>query len=137
MHCSAGVGRTGTFIAIDGMMDQINEERRADVFGFVSNLRRQRNFMVQSLVRHSSGPFREKETYSVPFQEQYVFIYKALAEWYLFGDTDIEGERIHEHVKELREPGVIIDHNRPNGDVAVPMETGMKREYDVSPVTYD
>lgn len=31
-----------------------------------------------------------------------MFVYKALAELYLFGDTDVEVERIEEHVKEIR-----------------------------------
>lgn len=37
-------------------------------------------------------------------QEQYVFVYKALAEWFTFGETDIEMDRIHDHVKRLHEP---------------------------------
>lgn len=32
-----------------------------------------------------------------------MFIFKALAEWYLFGETDVEAERIHDHVSSLRE----------------------------------
>ena len=47
---SAGVGRTGTLIVIDAMLNQIRDENIIDVYKFVSKIRRQRNFMVQTEV---------------------------------------------------------------------------------------
>ncbi|XP_033997475.1 receptor-type tyrosine-protein phosphatase beta isoform X13 [Trematomus bernacchii] len=48
VHCSAGVGRTGTFIAIDHLMFQIERENIVDVFGIVYDLRMHRPLMVQT-----------------------------------------------------------------------------------------
>ena len=48
---STGVGRTGTYIAIDNLLDQANKEQRLAVLTTVNKLREQRAHMVQSLVR--------------------------------------------------------------------------------------
>lgn len=45
---SAGVGRTGTFIVIDSMIDMMHMEQRLDVFGFVSRIREQRCQLIQT-----------------------------------------------------------------------------------------
>ncbi|CAL4129724.1 unnamed protein product, partial [Meganyctiphanes norvegica] len=45
VHCSAGVGRTGAFIVIDAMLERIKHERTVDVYGHVTCLRAQRNYM--------------------------------------------------------------------------------------------
>jgi hypothetical protein len=37
-------------------------------------------------------------------QEQYVFIYKALAEWVQFGETDMDVSRVHDHCRHLNQP---------------------------------
>ncbi|XP_043980901.1 receptor-type tyrosine-protein phosphatase eta isoform X2 [Gambusia affinis] len=48
VHCSAGVGRTGTFIAIDRLIFQIERENTVDVYGIVHDLRMHRPLMVQT-----------------------------------------------------------------------------------------
>ncbi|MEQ2180797.1 hypothetical protein GOODEAATRI_005016, partial [Goodea atripinnis] len=82
VHCSAGVGRTGTFIVIDAMLDMMNAERKVDVFGFVTRIRAQRCQMVQT-------------------DMQYVFIFQALLEHYLYGDTELEVTSLECHLAKL------------------------------------
>ncbi|XP_054878869.1 receptor-type tyrosine-protein phosphatase alpha isoform X2 [Poeciliopsis prolifica] len=82
VHCSAGVGRTGTFIVIDAMLDMMTTERKVDVFGFVTRIRAQRSQMVQT-------------------DMQYVFIFQALLEHYLFGDTELEVTSLESHLAKL------------------------------------
>lgn len=49
------MGRTGTFIVIDAMVDMMHAEQKVDVFEFVSRIRSQRPQMVQTDV--SSAPW--------------------------------------------------------------------------------
>ena len=48
---SAGVGRTGTFMALDRLMQHLREHEYADVLGMVSEMRSHRLSMVQTEVR--------------------------------------------------------------------------------------
>ena len=50
VHCSAGVGRTGTFILLDCVMQQMKREGTLSVFKHFKNLRTQRMKMVQTQV---------------------------------------------------------------------------------------
>uniref|UniRef100_A0A673C3U3 Receptor-type tyrosine-protein phosphatase n=1 Tax=Sphaeramia orbicularis TaxID=375764 RepID=A0A673C3U3_9TELE len=82
VHCSAGVGRTGTFIVIDAMIDMMHAEQKVDVFGFVSKIREQRSQLIQT-------------------DMQYSFIYQALLEYYLYGDTELDVSSLEGHLHKL------------------------------------
>ena len=53
VHYSAGVGRTGTFITLDAILERINVEKFINIFEFVTNLRKQRVLIVQTLVSYN------------------------------------------------------------------------------------
>ena len=47
LYSSAGVGRTGAYIVIDAMIERMKHENTVDIYGHVTCLRAQRNYMVQ------------------------------------------------------------------------------------------
>ncbi|XP_068460880.1 receptor-type tyrosine-protein phosphatase S-like isoform X4 [Clinocottus analis] len=87
-HCSAGVGRTGCFIVIDGMLERIRHERTVDIYGHVTLMRSQRNYMVQT-------------------EDQYSFIHEALLEAVACGNTEVAARSLHSYMQKLSkvEPG--------------------------------
>ncbi|MCI4379489.1 hypothetical protein PGIGA_G00228910 [Pangasianodon gigas] len=52
VHCSAGVGRTGVFIALDHLIQHIRDHDFVDVYGLVAELRSERMCMVQNLAQY-------------------------------------------------------------------------------------
>ncbi|XP_061768698.1 receptor-type tyrosine-protein phosphatase delta isoform X24 [Nerophis ophidion] len=82
VHCSAGVGRTGCFIVIDAMMERIKHEKTADIYGHVTLMRTQRNYMVQT-------------------EDQYVFIHDALQEAVNCGTTEVPARNLFAYIQKL------------------------------------
>ncbi|XP_031441356.1 receptor-type tyrosine-protein phosphatase S isoform X32 [Clupea harengus] len=82
VHCSAGVGRTGCFIVIDAMLERIKHEKTVDIYGHVTLMRAQRNYMVQT-------------------EDQYVFIHDALLEAVTCGNTEVPARNLYTYIQKL------------------------------------
>ncbi len=50
VHCSAGVGRTGTFIVLDAMMKRMKQSSRINIHDYLLTIREQRMKLVQNEV---------------------------------------------------------------------------------------
>ncbi|XP_056246891.1 receptor-type tyrosine-protein phosphatase F isoform X8 [Seriola aureovittata] len=100
VHCSAGVGRTGCFIVIDAMLERMKHEKSVDIYGHVTCMRAQRNYMVQT-------------------EDQYIFIHEALLEAATCGNTEVLARNLYAHIQKLTQP--------PPGETVTAMELEFKR----------
>ncbi|XP_057713547.1 receptor-type tyrosine-protein phosphatase F-like isoform X12 [Corythoichthys intestinalis] len=100
VHCSAGVGRTGCFIVIDAMLERMKHEKSVDIYGHVTCMRAQRNYMVQT-------------------EDQYIFIHEALLEAATCGNTEVPARNLYAHIQKLTQP--------PTGETVTAMELEFKR----------
>ncbi|KAF6021555.1 hypothetical protein EB796_020141 [Bugula neritina] len=87
VHCSAGVGRTGTYIALENLIDEAHDKRNhhktVDVFACVNRLRHQRTLMVQTA-------------------DQYAFLYDMVSEALSCGDTVIPAGNFSQQIRQWR-----------------------------------
>jgi netrin-G3 ligand len=81
VHCSAGVGRTGTLAVLDMQMDRMAEENCVDIYGTVNTLRRQRSTIVQT-------------------EEQYILCYQAAQEAIASINTEVAARSLPKHVSD-------------------------------------
>ncbi|XP_026179391.1 protein tyrosine phosphatase receptor type Fa [Mastacembelus armatus] len=100
VHCSAGVGRTGCFIVIDAMLERMKHEKSVDIYGHVTCMRAQRNYMVQT-------------------EDQYIFIHEALLEAATCGNTEVPARNLYAHIQKLTQI--------PCGETVTTMELEFKK----------
>ncbi|XP_023675063.1 receptor-type tyrosine-protein phosphatase eta-like isoform X2 [Paramormyrops kingsleyae] len=106
VHCSAGVGRSGTFVALLWLLQLCSRNIWPDVRGVVHNLRRHRMMMVQSL-------------------EQYIFIHTCLLHW-MSEDVTRNGTRgqTSRRTHEDRETPQLCQGRRPDRQRSGPRDRG-------------
>ncbi|CAB3995581.1 receptor-type tyrosine- phosphatase epsilon-like isoform X1 [Paramuricea clavata] len=86
VHCSAGVGRTGVFLAVDTILDKLEKGviNSIDIFGQVCAMRERRMNMIQTL-------------------EQYIFVHEAILETILCGMNEVDSSKIQKEIEKLAE----------------------------------
>lgn len=93
------MGRTGCFIVIDAMLERMKHEKLVDIYGHVTCMRAQRNYMVQT-------------------EDQYIFIHEALLEAATCGNTEVPARSLYTHIQKLTQV--------PPGDAVTAMELEFK-----------
>ncbi|XP_057314367.1 receptor-type tyrosine-protein phosphatase S-like isoform X2 [Hydractinia symbiolongicarpus] len=82
VHCSAGVGRTGSYIIIDAMLHLVRTKQLVDIYNYFESIREDRVQIVQKI-------------------EQYKFVYSAIYEALCCGNTGIMSSEFQTTSREL------------------------------------
>ncbi|KAL3876450.1 hypothetical protein ACJMK2_034295 [Sinanodonta woodiana] len=100
VHCSAGIGRTGTYIALDYLADQGKDKQYVQIFSCVAQLRSQRVNFVQT-------------------EAQYRFLHEALVEALMISGSAVTAETFPSVYKELlaidrmrRKTGLLLEFEK-------------------------
>jgi protein tyrosine phosphatase len=115
VHCSAGVGRTGTYITLDAMIEKVDTEGRIDIFKFVSRIRERRQYLVQT-------------------SKQYIFIHEALNEYCTYGFTDVEASNLLNHYNQLRKVPPLATNN-VNNSLTLPFKSVLRSPHSSHPLS--
>ncbi|GFQ75426.1 receptor-type tyrosine-protein phosphatase U [Trichonephila clavata] len=92
VHCSDGCGRTGAYICIDSNLDLVEEDGVYDVYGYTKSLRNARRGMIEDV-------------------NQYRFIYDALEEALISGQTWFPVSQISQRLKQKSQKNPITRQN--------------------------
>ncbi|OPL33933.1 hypothetical protein AM593_06966, partial [Mytilus galloprovincialis] len=95
VHCSAGIGRTGTYIALDALLEEGRTTGFLDIFKFLKKMRYSRMNMIQT-------------------SNQYVFLHYALLEAFTMKDTKIRKDEFSEVWQSIRTDHKALNHQRLN-----------------------
>ncbi|XP_078481033.1 receptor-type tyrosine-protein phosphatase eta-like isoform X2 [Ciona intestinalis] len=106
VHCSAGVGRTGTFIAMDRLLQHLPDNNYVDIFGIVYQMRIHRVFMVQT-------------------ESQYILIHQMVQDILnrVYDEDDDDQEPVYENTTTISDPiyeNAEFNGKQKNGGVVNP-----------------
>ncbi|XP_063397974.1 receptor-type tyrosine-protein phosphatase alpha-like isoform X2 [Mytilus trossulus] len=95
VHCSAGIGRTGTYIALDALLEEGRTTGFVDIFKFLKKMRYSRMNMIQT-------------------SNQYVCLHYALLEAFTMKDTKIRKDEFSQVWQSIRTDQKALNHQRLN-----------------------
>ncbi|CAK8697352.1 unnamed protein product [Clavelina lepadiformis] len=113
IHCSAGVGRTGTYIVIHSMIQMLQATGHVNIKDFLHYIRNERSHLVQT-------------------EDQYVFVHEALLEYIMSGITECSLLQLAKYYKKLTASTTVTQssQNTIEGDVgSAVLRSGLEKQF--------